>query len=822
MLLSLRWLARYVDLADIEATRLADDLTMTTAEVEGIETSGAALRDIVVGFVVECGKHPDADKLSLTKIDDGSGELLQVVCGAPNVAQGQKIAFCRVGVAVPIDGKKPKKGKIRGYESVGMICSSRELGLSDEHEGILVLDTDKAPGTPLTDVLPLSDTLIEIDNKSVTHRPDLWGHYGFARELAAMYRRPLRDALEGLKVALPTSGETVPVDVSGARGACARYCALVVQDVVVGPSPAWMQQLLVSVGARPRNNIVDLTNWLQFDLGQPTHAFDLGRLHGPRIDVRYAEPGSTMRTLDGEQRELGAFDLVICDAQGPVALAGIMGGEGSMVDERTTSVLLESANFDAVTVRRTSMRLGLRSDSSARFEKSLDPALAEVTAKKFIAMLAEVAPGARATGPLHDPTAWRYDEKHVHLRSPRVSALLGVPIDEASARGFLEPLGFSLREKGYESFDVAVPSWRATKDIAIEEDLVEEVGRCFRYDSIPPQAPRAEVQALVRDPELVLLEKLRMVCAYDLGMHEVYNYSFLDDALCARLGLEGEDYVEVTNAIASHLRRVRRDVLPSLLGSLADNMQRHDEVALFEVGMGYRPHRDIEGAMGEERQGQRLPFEVHQLVAVRARRSAAPPYARLRGDYEALLARLGIAVHEARLPTEAEARALPWMHPRRTALFLTKAGATLGYVGDLHPKTARALELDYSSRAGSVGGAAALCLDLRVALAAAHTDLRYEPVPKFPSQPVDLAFLVEEAVPVADLARLIVDANAKFVRRHKLFEVYRGPGLPAGKKSLNFRVELGSDKRTLNTEDEERYLDRVRVLCKERGFELRG
>ncbi|MCA8969840.1 MAG: phenylalanine--tRNA ligase subunit beta [Planctomycetes bacterium] len=826
MLLSLRWLSRYVDLSDLDATRIADDLTMATAEVDGLEVSGEALREIVVGHVVECGKHPDADKLSLTKIDDGSGELLQVVCGAPNVAQGQRIAFCRVGVNVPVDGKKLKKGKIRGLESLGMICSARELGLSEDHTGILVLDTEAAPGTRLTDVLPLSDTLIEIDNKSVTHRPDLWGHYGFARELAAIYERPLKDALEGLSLDVPTRGDTVPIAIDASRGACSRYCGVVIRDVVIGPSPDWMQQLLVAIGARPRNNIVDLTNWLQFDLGQPTHAFDLDRLAGPRIDVRFANEGESITTLDGQARALTTSDLLICDGNGPVALAGVMGGEGSMVEEGTTSVLLESANFDAATVRRTSMRLGLRTDSSARFEKSLDPALAELTARKFLAMLPEVAPGARVAGPIVDPASWAYEPRHVHLRLPRVSSLLGVAIDESAARGFLEPLGFTLREKGYESFDVTIPSWRATKDIAIEEDLVEEIGRCFRYDAIEPVAPRAPVDALHRDPELALDERVRTVCAYDLGLHEVYNYSFLDDALCERLGLAGFSYVQVTNAIASHLSRVRRDVLPSLLGSVTDNFRSRDDVALFEVGNGYRPESPGEARAFSSADGDAhervLPLEVHQLAALRVVRGGEHPYRRLRGDFETLLARLGVNAADVRVPTSEEASTLPWMHPARTAVFVTKAGEVLGYVGDVHPRTVRALDLDFAVRKGPTGGAAACCLDLRACLAAPVVALRYVPVPRFPSQPVDLAFLVDDAVRAGDVGRLIEDANPKFVRRHQLFEVYRGKGLPDGKKSLNFRVELGSDKRTLNAEDEERYLDRIRNLCRERGFELRG
>lgn len=826
MHLSLRWLSRYVELGDVDVSKIADDLTMATAEVEGIETSGEALRAIVVGHVVECGKHPDADKLSLTKIDDGSGELVQVVCGAPNIEQGQRVAFCRVGTRVPVDGKKLKKGKIRGQLSIGMVCSERELGLSEEHKGILVLDTEAAPGTSLTDVLPLSDTLIEIDNKSVTHRPDLWGHYGFARELAAIYARPLGDVLEGLEAVLPAKGETVPIDIAASNGACMRYCGVVLRDITIGPSPEWMRHLLLAVGVRPRNNIVDLTNFLQFDLGQPTHAFDLDRLAGPAIHVRFARDGESMTTLDGEERALCGEDLLICDAERPVALAGVMGGEDSMVADETTSVLLESASFDAATIRRTSMRLGLRTDSSARFEKSLDPACAETTARKFVAMTGVVSPGARATGPIVDPSSWSFDAPRVHLRLPRVSALLGVDIDEAAARGFLEPLGFEMREKGFDAFDVQVPSWRATKDIEREEDLVEEIGRQYRYDEIPPAAPRAPVAALPQEPELVLQRKVRTCCAFDLGLREVYDYSFLADELCARLELEDLPYVTVTNAIASHLSRIRRDVLPSLLGAVPENFRHRDDVALFEIGKGYRPDEPGETKSFHLPDGssldKRLPHEVLQVCGVRAVRGKklGSPYARLRGEVDQLLRRLGYESLGARVLSDDEASRNSWMHPGRTAVLhaAKDPASAVAYVGDLHPKVLRALDLDTSVG----GGVAAFCVDLRAVLALPSDELRYRPTPKFPSQPVDLAFLVDVQVPAAELMRLVQDANPKFVRRHNLFEVYRGQGLPEGKKSLNFRVELGSDKRTLTADDEERYLDRVRKLCGERGYELRG
>ena len=826
MQLSLNWVSRYIDLTDLSPERIARDLTMSTAEIEAVESFGDALSSIVVGHVDECGPHPAADKLSMTRVSDGSGESYPVVCGASNVRQGQKIAFVHAGSRLP-DGTKIKRSKIRGEISEGMICSERELGFSDEHEGILVLDPSAEPGTPLTEVLAVCDTVFEIDNKSITHRPDLWGHYGFARELAAIYGRDLKPALEGLELSIPSKGESLSVDIAASFGACVCYQGIVLRNVEICPAPAWMRFLLLAIGQRPHNNIVDLTNFLLYDLGQPMHAFDLSRLragneHGePEINVRFAQAGECMTTLDGVLRELIEKDLLICDGQGPVALAGVMGGDGSMVDAGTTSVFLESANFDAATIRRTSMRLGLRSESSARFEKSLDPAMAETAAKKFVALMAELSPGSRASGPMSDPASWGFAGMSVPLRCDRATRLLGVDVDEKMARGLLEPLGFVLHAslEAAGEFSVDIPSWRATKDVSIEEDLIEELGRLHGYDNIVPVAPLAPARVPVRDPELWEVRGLRNILAGDLGMLEAYNYSFLRDDLCERMGLVDLPYVLVTNAIASHMSRVRRDVMPGLLGCIDDNLRRDERVALFEIGKGYQPE-----SVGEEKAlGGKivcLPKEVLQAVAVLADRGAkaAHPYSELRGQLEHILRRMG----RSGLRTLQMENAPGWMHFGRTAAFVHGEGAratVVAYVGEVHPGICDALDLEFAKDAG---GVAAFCIDLRALLAVPVAGLSYCAVPKFPEQPVDLAILAPLDLQVAQIEAALHAAGPKIVRAVSLFEVYRGKGLPAGRKSLNFTVTLGSDKRTLKSEDEEKYIQRVRLAVQELGGELRG
>lgn len=796
MKISFRWLGRHVDLTGKTAADVRDDLTMSTAEVEGVETIGAGLEQIRVGHVVERAKHPGADKLSVTKVDVGTGELFTIVCGAANVAAGQKVAVALPGVTLPGEDKPLKKAKLRGVESCGMICSERELQLSDEHQGIMVLADDAEVGRPLTEVMPLQDFAIEIDNKSINHRPDLWGHRGIARELAAIWGRRLRPMSS--PVPLPEEGEMRAVVVDD-LAACPRYCGLVVRNVQVRPSPAWLTSLLRAVGLRPINNVVDLTNFVMFDLGQPMHAFDLRHIDEDGVRVRFARAGESMVTLDGVERRLLERDLLITSGDRPVALAGIMGGEKSMVEGDTTALFLESATFHPATVRRTSVRLGLRSDASARFEKSLDPANAELALHAYLRALADIgAPGA--PGRLVDPAQWSYAPRRVTLRKRRLDSKLGVALPPADVARILTSLDFDVREYD-EHFEVGVPSFRATKDIAIEDDLIEEVGRMHRYDNIAEQPLAGVLTVPVREPELWLGRALVKAAATELGCHEVYNYSFVPDAVLAACGDMEAPHVVVRNPVAPEVNKIRRHVLPSLLASLAENQRLQAEVRLMELGKGYDPT-----VRGE----QNLPAEVLELAFAWSRPSGAHPYAELRSGVESLLRRAGCGYA---LRSRARVLDRAWIHPGRTAA-VTAGSTEIGYVGALHPEVQRRLGLPPAT--------AVACLDLRAMLASGRQTKAMARVPRFPSQPVDVALVVPEATAVADVDAFLRGVGKKLVRDVVLFEVYRGDRVPAGSKSLNFTVVLGADDRTLVAEDEAKFLARVREQAGGIGATLRG
>lgn len=803
MKLSLAWLHEHVDLTGLEPQQILADLSMSTAEIEGVERFGAGLECLVVGHVRRCEKHPDADKLSVCQVDLGPqhGGVQQIVCGAPNVQAGQRVVVIRPGDTLPEQGGKGalkiKVGKIRGIESHGMICSEAELGLSGDHDGILVLPADAPIGARFVDVLPVQDWVFEIDNKSINHRPDLWGHYGFARELAAIYGRPLRPLPP--PPALPMTGRSVPIQVEDRIG-CPRYCGLVIDNVRAGKSPAALRWRLAAVGQRAINLPVDLTNYVMLELGQPLHAFDLEHVGQGPIVVRRARAGETLTTLDGQLRKLTDQDLLVCAGSRPEALAGIMGGAGTMVGADTTRLFLESANFHAAAVRRTSMRLGLRTDASARFEKAQDPAHASLGALRFLQLLQQYCPGATAAGPLGDPLGFAYAGKTVVLRRERLALKLGVELPDERVAAILGSLQFGVTTTA-EGFAVAVPSFRATKDIAHEDDLIEEVGRMFRYDNIPERPLRGTIAPPVRNEELFLVRRLLEVACLDLGCCEAYNYSFVSDAVVAACAAQAHAYVRVQNPVAPELARIRRHVLPSLLASAARNLVAHPEVLLCEHGKGYH---------AEMRVDHDLPHEVREVAFVHSRRDGAHPFLELRAAIERLLLRVGYPATMARV---WHGKDQPWVHPN-AAVAIDRDGSPVGYVAHLHPGVARALELPRTT--------AIACLDVRALLANGRRTARYQPVPTFPPLPVDVALLVDAATQAQVVAEFLRTVGRKLVRDVQLFEVYRGERLPPGKKSLNFTVTLGADDRTLTEEDESRYLGKVREQAGTLGAELRG
>jgi phenylalanyl-tRNA synthetase beta chain len=827
MLVSMRWLARHVCLDDITPEQLCNDLTLSTAEVEGLERFAPQLHDVVVGHVIEKSPHPDAEKLSICRVDVGEEESLTIVCGAANVDAGQKVAVACIGTTLPFDFKI-KKSKIRGVESRGMICSVRELDLGEGHDGIWVLPEDARVGAPVAEALDIDDWIIEIDNKSLTHRPDLWGHRGVAREIAAIYERELLP----IDTALPKLGGEPATPVSIETKGCSRYLALQINGVsksTTQESPAWLRWLLLAVGQRPIDLLVDLSNFVMLDLGQPNHVFDRRELESlsargeashQGIVIRNARDEETIVTLDSEERKLRSTDLLICAGNTPIAIAGIMGGELSKVAEETDSLLLEVATFDAVTVRRTSTRIGLRSDSSARFEKTLDPTLPLMAAGHFANLLSAIAPSARFPAPLSDVGDWADPSGEIELRCERVRTALGKALSNEEIRNILERLAFRTETSGdidEGRLRVFIPSFRASKDITIEQDLIEEVGRIYRYGNIPERALTSDIVPPPRDERRNLVRHLQDRLAGGARFHENLSYSFIDDALLEKMGELDRPHVSVINPVVQGVAKIRRSIAPSLLSALEANRRNRGDVRLFEIGKGYEPENANERGEPRERHflaiawagprpGKKAAYDENRMLGLQA-------------IVEDLIRSLGRAV-PAWTSVGAEDENRPaWAHPGKCLCLRSEPDSqAIAIVAELEPGLAPGIGL--TGDLESEVAIAEICLD---ALLESRRDAEgYKPLPRFPGIKVDVAVAVEEAVSAAEILALIEQAGKKQVAQIELFDLYRGQSVGTGRKSLAFHVLLQSDTKTLSDKEEQKFLKRFDRLVTDAGFELRG
>jgi phenylalanyl-tRNA synthetase beta chain len=754
------WLREYAD-PNATNAEVAERLLVSTGEVKRLERRGVPEIDgnlglFRVGRVLSAEKHPNADRLQLCVVDVGGREH-QIVCGAWNFGAGATVAVALPGATLP-GGLTLERRELRGKVSEGMILAEDEVDLGPDHEGIMLLPEGLEPGTPLADVLPLVEEVLEVETTG--NRPDLLSVYGLAREVAALFDVPLA-AWPGVDPDRH-GDEPVPVDIEDSEG-CPRYIGRLFRDVAVGPAPLWMKARISAAGMRPISNVVDVTNYVMLALGNPLHAFDHQTLADGRIVVRRAVPGERLRTLDGTVRELEPSDLMIADGAHSVALAGIMGGEETEVSERTTSVLLEAANFEPVSILRSSERLGLRTEGSNRWEKGVDPYLAERAARLATQLIVQTS-GARWVGATdaHGPLPER---PVVRLRPARTNELLGLDLPPERQRDVLRRLQFDL-----DGDTVTVPTWRA-RDVTREADLVEEVGR-FVLDEVPFTLP-ARGEAVGRLPRELALRRPVEDVLVGCGLSEAYTPSLA-------AGDPDPDALRLPLPLSSEHAVLRTTLLPSLL-AVADRNREvgNEDVALFEVARVYLP------AGGE------LPEERWRAAGV-----LAGAYADAKGVVDALLGALQVQI-------VVERGTHPLLHPGKTGRL------PQGWVGEVHPAV------------GS--GWAAFELDLADLLAAMPERVLYEDVITFPSVLQDLAFVVDEEVPAAALAAAMREAAGAELREVRVFDEYRGAQIGPGKRSLAFRVAFGSPERTLTDEDAAVLRGRIVDALGERfGAELRA
>ena len=808
MKLSWNWLSELVDLNGISVDDAARLLPLRTADVEGVERLGGGLDKVVSAKVLAVEPHPGADRLRLCTVEYGAATTMKVVCGAPNVAQGQIVCFAPVGTTLP-NGLTLKKAKIRGVDSEGMICAEDEMGLGTAHDGIVVLPEGTAIGRPVGEVLGVSDTILDINNSGITSRPDLWGHVGFARELGAIYgrTRPLRTVsiLQGLEN-LP-----FPVAIDDPAG-CRRYVGLAIEGVVNGPSPAKIRRRLEALGLRSVDLLVDLSNYVMLETGQPLHAFDVRSIEGGRIVVRRARAGERMKTLDGRDLVLVEDDLVIADAVKPLALAGVMGGESSGVRADTTSIFLESANFDPARTRRSAIRHGLRTDASTRFEKTLDPFAARHASKRYVELLTEFVPTTKVVRRETDVYPRPFPPVEIDLPFTLVNRRLGLEISPDVVRSVLEAVGFASAPIA-GGLRVTVPSWRATKDVSIPEDLVEEVGRLHGYEHVVPSAPAAPMIPKVASPARVLERDGRSVLSLDLGYAEIASYAFHGAVEAAKLGIEGDSLLRLRNPLSADQDRLQTTSTQNLLRAAVRNRPREASLRLCEWTR-ILPKAD--------RARKDLPSEtpVVGMLASEATMGVDPKgvvYLGLVGDVRALLERLGVSGVSVADATEGDAvhpllPTPPWLHPGRRAA-LKVGGEVLALVGELSPAVARAFGLE--------GRTAVAEVNLARVLATGRRGSPYRPPARFPEAPFDVAVVVPRRTSAASVSHLLRTSTPNVVRDVRLFDVYEGAGIPDGHRSLAFTVTFGDDDKTLEPKTIEKLQARAIDALGRAGYVVR-
>ncbi len=821
MKVPLSWLKEYVDIV-LPLPELAERLTLAGLEVEGIEHIGADWeRDkIVVGRIEEVRAHPDADRLTIAVVDHGAGEPQAVVTGAPNIRvgeRGQKVAFARTGARL-IDGHSAelryvtlKPTKIRGVVSAGMVCSEKELGLSDDHEGILILEDDAPVGTPLQDYM--GETVLNIDLTPNLGR--CLSVLGVAREVAALTGQPLKLKEPDMQAeGAPIAGQ-IEIEIAD-PDLCSRYSAALIRGVRVGPSPGWMQRRLRAAGLRPINNVVDITNYVMLEWGQPLHAFDYDKLHGrkdgekPVIIVRRARPGEKLTTLDGVERELACDMLLITDGAGPVGLAGVMGGLESEIDPSTTNVLLESANFDNISNRRTSELLKLPSEASLRFGRGVAAETAVRAARRASEFMRQLAGGVIASG-VADAYPARQPVKTIDLDPGEIERLVGMSFERERVVQALESFQFRCEPgPSGNTIHVTVPYYRLDVDQAA--DLAEDVARWVGYDKIPSTQMRDELPPQRRNVALERAERVRDIMV-GCGLTEVITYSLTNLDSVARLRPERETvdpqpFIRLANPLSSDREYMRRTLMNSLLESVRDNLRFSNRVAVFEVARVYLTRAD-----------QELPDEPLRLcIAMSGPRSPAHwsgssdellDFFDLKGVVEMLLARLHLPDWTF-APTEH-----PTFQSGRAARLLL-GEIEVGTLGEIAPAVRESFDLT-SQR---------VCLaefDLDALLARVPAVTYYESTSRFPSVTQDLALVVDEGMPSAQVHAAIVRAAGKLLQRAEVFDVYRGDQVPAGKKSLAYALTFQALDRTLTDDEVNKLKGRIqRTLEKELGAQLRG
>ncbi len=775
MYISMNWIRDFVDLSGLDIDKLIHQFSLSTAEVENeIFYKGSDLKGVVVAEIKSVENHPDSKKLHLLKVDIGGDAPVDVVCGAPNVRVGMKTAFAKVGAQLGEITIAPRP--LAGFMSCGMCCSEKELGISDDNSGIMDLDAALANGTDIKDIFAIDDVVFEVDNKSLTNRPDLWGHYGIAREFAALAGRELK----ALPVADLTAYEALKkLDIAIESDDCLRYSSIQFDNVTTHVSPMNMRIRLFYCGMRGINFLADLTNYLMLEMGQPMHAFDSRKVESIRIR-KFGKPFD-FTTLDGVCRHIDENTLMICNGDIPVAVAGIMGGLDSEILEDTTAMTLESACFDPVSIRKSAARMSHRTDASQRYEKTLDPEMTTQAIARFVKLLTDIDPNAKVISSLTDVYRRGYERKTLVIDKAFVDRYTGIgeAISCRHIENTLKALGFEVTVSG-QTFTVKVPSWRATKDVTIKADLIEEITRIFGYDNFGPITAQSPLYPVRMETEKSVEEKLKDLLVKKFGLHEVHSYVWAYHDEYKKLGMEVEENVKILNATNPNLETLRTSIIPTQLCQVKNNAGWAEEFGLFEIG------RVVKGlkADGMANEKKMLTITLFSKAA-----GVKALYFRLRDM-------LCVAADELKgcpLHFVPAAAAHSYQHPKNLHTIVC-GGTELGTIGIVHPQVGNKID----KKAAIVYAE----IDVRLFAEVAASGIRYEEASKYPSMEIDLTFRSGTYAPIEGAIR---EVNSPLVKKVSVVDTYRDGTV----NTITVRILFSCMDRTLTREEVQAVADAI-------------
>lgn len=785
MFLSMNWISDFVDLSGLDKLALINKFSLSTAEVENeIFFKGSDISGIVAARIKEVLPHPDSKKLHLLKVDAGDGKLTDVVCGAPNVKEGMVTAFAKVGAHIGDIEITPRD--LAGYTSFGMCCSEKELGISDNHEGIMEITDDIPLGTDLKDFYEIDDILFEVDNKSLTNRPDLWGHYGIAREFAAISGRELKplDAEDTAHYsALPQ------LDLKIEDPLCRRYSCMSVKNITRKISPVNMRIRLFYCGMRAINFLADLTNYIMLEMGQPMHAFDSRKID--KIRIKRFEKPFKFTTLDGVERNIDENTLMICNDNTPVAIAGIMGGLDSEIVDDTDSLTLESATFDAASIRKSTVRLSHRTDASMRYEKSLDPEMTVPAIGRFLKLMHDADRGAEVISSLTDEYAAPFDKVELSFEKAFVDRYTGIEIDNERIVKTLKSLGFGVENSG-DDFKVSVPSFRATKDVTIKADIIEEITRIYGYDNFEVNTALAPLYPVRPETEKTVEDRIKDILVKSFDMHELHSYVWQYYDEYKSLGIEIEDNIKLINATNPNIETLRRSIVPTQLCQVSKNTDYSDGFAVFEIG------RIFDGVDGNNmcRESKKLAVTLFDR-----KKTAEELYLKLRD----ILAVLTDDIKHTSLSFKAAEAAHSYEHPKNLNTVIC-AGSEIGIMGVVHPSVMKKL-----SKKG-----AAVFAEIDIARFADIEDagINYSEPSRFPEMEIDISFVSAVFAPIGEA---IKKAGCEWIKNVKLIDTYEDEN----GKSITVRIYFSHPERTLTKEEVMKVVDGIVETLRAEGIMMK-